>query len=540
MREARQSAAWLSEQEQAALREALTPPAPPPPAQSTAVNEARFDVVVNEVPAAQVLLGMVEGTRYSMILPPDIGGKISMNLHDVTVPEALSAIRQVYGIEYRIEGNRIAVLPQSLQTRVMQISYLDVQRRASSEVRVLSGSMSDNNAGNGIQQNQSATPGNVPANNGNNSGNSASNFVSSRVVTQARMDFWGDFSSAIHAIVGEGEGRKVVVNPQTGVIVVRALPSELASVEAFIRASRLALERQVILEAKIMEVQLNNQFQAGINWAAFGHSSNPGTGFSGGMLQAGVSTSNTGATTGSALTGMAGKTLTNATTGSLFGVVFQSNNFSAVLAMLEQQGKVNVLSSPRIAALNNQPAVLKVGTDDFFVTNVSTTTTTGTATTSTPSVTLQPFFSGISLDVTPVIDTDKQVTLHVHPSISQVSTVNQQINLGSQGTISLPLASSNVSETDSVVRGRDGQIIALGGLIRESLVDNADQLPVLGGLPVVGHLFRSNNKQVQRRELVILIKPTVVDSGLVWSDTVGQYEKRLESLLDRDHLNALR
>ncbi|MDO8813031.1 MAG: hypothetical protein Q7J38_13530 [Gallionella sp.] len=208
-------------------------------------------------------------------------------------------------------------------------------------------------------------------------------------------------------------------------------------------------------------------------------------------------------------------------------MAFQTNNFAALLSFLESQGNVHVLSSPRIATLNNQKAVLKVGTDEFFVTNVSTTTTTGTATTSTPSVTLQPFFSGIALDVTPRIDQNNEIILHIHPSVSLVSTVNKTVDVGGVGgVLNLPLASSSVSETDSIVRARDGQIVAIGGLMRQATFDDQSGLPGLSKSP----LFGQTNKRNEKRELVILLKPTVVDSDKDWSDDITHSRDRFNGM----------
>jgi MSHA biogenesis protein MshL len=208
-------------------------------------------------------------------------------------------------------------------------------------------------------------------------------------------------------------------------------------------------------------------------------------------------------------------------------LAFQTSNFAALLNFLESQGNVHVLSSPRIATLNNQQAVLKVGTDDFFVTNVSTTTTTGgIGATSTPNVTLQPFFSGIALDVTPSIDDNGEIILHVHPSVSQVSTVTRTVDLGANGTISLPLASSSISETDSIVRARDGQIVAIGGLMRQASSNDNSGLP---GLPK--SVFGQTNQNNEKRELVILLKPTIVDSDKDWSDDIMHSRDRVNGMM---------
>jgi MSHA biogenesis protein MshL len=217
--------------------------------------------------------------------------------------------------------------------------------------------------------------------------------------------------------------------------------------------------------------------------------------------------------------------------GSLFGIAVQGNNFAAMLSFLETQGTVHVLSSPRIATINNQKAILKVGTDDFFVTKVSSTVNTNTVGTSTtPDVTLQQFFSGVVLDVTPQIDEFDNITLHVHPSVTEVSTLNRVVNLGQLGTLNLPLASSNTSETDSVVRGQTGQIIAIGGLMRQATTNDGSQVPVAGNIPFLGNLFKSTNRVTQKRELVILIKPTIVDSGASWGADLNETQRRIRSL----------
>jgi MSHA biogenesis protein MshL len=192
---------------------------------------------------------------------------------------------------------------------------------------------------------------------------------------------------------------------------------------------------------------------------------------------------------------------------------------------------VHVLSSPRVAAVNNQKAVLKIGTDEFFVTGVTTTTSsTAAGNTTTPSVTLQAFFSGVVLDVTPQIDDKGNILLHVHPSVSQVSTVNKQLSLGSAGSLNLPLAASATSELDSIVRGSNGQVVAIGGLMRQSSTADNSQVPIAGSVPVLGNLFGAKKRVNQKRELVVLIKPTIVEGGSNWNDDLLDAGRRIEQL----------
>jgi len=511
-----------------AINNALLPPLKMAvPKTSAKQLEQRFDLVINNAPANQVLMGIVSGTRYSMLVRQDVTGTISVNLKDVTVFEALDSIRELYGYEYKVEGTRIFIEPQAMQTRVFQVNYIMGQRKGSSDTRVTSGSVSGgSNQGN--QQNSLGTS-------NSNSGNREP-LISTSIETTSNNDFWKDLSDSLNGIVGNENGRRVIVNLQSGVIMVRAMPNEVRNVEAFLRLMQVNIERQVILEAKILNVQLNDQSQSGVNWSVFGRSGS-NTGIVGSVnANTQLSSSGNGPIVSGDLGASAGTAISNAATtalgGPLFAVALQGANFAALLSFLETQGDVQVLSSPRIATINNQKAVLKVGTDEFFVTGVSSSTTASTgATTTIPEVTLQPFFSGIALDVTPQIDKDDNIILHMHPSISQVSTVNKQLNLGgNSGQINLPLASSNVSETDSIVRTHDGRVIAIGGLMTESTISSKSKVPGLGDIKGVGAAFRQHGTNSSKTELVILLKATVVQGQDSWGNDILSSRQRIENM----------
>ncbi|MFC3457497.1 pilus (MSHA type) biogenesis protein MshL [Massilia haematophila] len=511
--------------------------------------EERFNVAFNNVPAQQFFRSIVAGTRYNMLVHPEVSGTISANLKDVTLQETLEAIREMYGYDYKIEGNRVTIRPLTMQTRMFRVNYLVGSRRGTSNLRVTSTSVQNagtNNNGSGSQGLGVGNQGNNQnnQNNPNNpNGQGNTQLESTDVNTSSENDFWTDLRESIAAIVGSKEGgRSVVVSPQSGVLVIRAMPEELRNVDAYLKATQLAVDRQVILEAKILEVELNEQFQSGINWASFASikSSHPNR-VSTGMISPGTGLAPlpyTGGqppviSNGTGLSASTGFSLSNAANaaGSLFGLAVQTNNFAALISFLESQGTVHVLSSPRIAAVNNQKAVLKIGTDEFYVTGVTTTINSNTTgDTVTPSVTLQPFFSGVVLDVTPQIDDSGNILLHVHPSVSQVSTVTKGVNLGSAGSLTLPLAASSTSELDSIVRGQDGQVVAIGGLMRQAATDDTGQLPGAGRVPVLGALFRNKNKISQKRELVVLIKPTIVDSANSWNRDLLDATRRIEQL----------
>jgi MSHA biogenesis protein MshL len=496
--------------------------------------EQRFDLAVTSAPAAQVFMSIVSGTRYSMLVHPEVSGVISVNLKDVTVDEALSAIRDLYGYDYKLEGNRIFVQAAGLQTRLFQVSYLTSQRRGTSEVRVQSGAVTDATTG------TTGTPGTQTTTTGASTQRS---LESARVRTEQQSDFWVDLRAALLTIVGTGPGRSVVVSPQSGVVVIRALPAELRAVENYLTATRVSVERQVMLEAKIVEVTLSDTYRAGINWAIF-HNSGSGNGAFG-QLTTGT-TATALAARGGAISGdgiiadTAGRSIAAGAAafardnpaGAVFGLALQTSSFAALLTFLESQGDVQVLSSPRLATINNQKAVLKVGTDEFFVTNVSTTsTTTGVSTQNTPTVTVQPFFSGIVLDVTPQIDVGGNIILHIHPAVSEVTESVRVINLGSQiEEIRLPLAKSQVNETDTIVRVADGNIVAIGGLMSVDIRDFRGGIPGVQEGGVAGALLRNTNRTMVKKELVILLKPTVIQSDRQWERDLQETRGRLDAM----------
>ena len=532
------------------LSQAMLPPMQldlPATAQSI---EPRFDLAVNNAPANQVFMALVSGTRYSMLVTPEVSGSVTVNLKSVTVREALETLRELYGYEFKFQGTRIYIQPNTMQTRIFQLNYLSGRRQGQSDIRVSSSTISNVPGTTGAAG--TAMAGAYPTATAPTGATGATGAAaalmapSSRVSTSSDNDFWRELSQALTAIVGNEGGRAVILTPASGVVLVKGYPADLRAVENYLKATQVIVERQVMLEAKILEVQLNEEFQSGVNWSHFGGSTNR---YAYGGAQSGTTLNATGnagfnSTTGLAVSGSAGVSgtsgqvlpgvagIVSATkTGSgLYGLAFQSANFAALLNFLESQGSVQVLSSPRIASINNQKAVLKVGTDEFYVTNVSSTTTTsGTSSVTSPSLTLQPFFSGIALDITPQIDDENNIILHVHPSISVVTEKQKVIDLGSMGSYTLPLASSSVNETDSIVRVQDSNIVAIGGLMKQEQSAGNSGLPGTTSSSF-GMLFGTRSSYIKKRELVILIKPTIIRNDSSWKDDLLETQNRLQTL----------
>lgn len=504
--------------------------------------EPRFDLIVNGAPARDVFLSLVSDTRYSMLVHPSVSGQLSVTLKGVTLRESLDAIRDVYGFDYSIDGRRITVFPPALQTRVFTINALALQRSGRSDVRVSSGAApasTPNNTGSG---------GNTPT--GSNGSNGSSNTVlqqdSTQLSTKVSSDFWAETTNALKALVGNGDGRTVIVSPQTGTVAVRAMPDELRHVEAWLKATRIAVERQVMLEAKIVEVELREGYQSGIDWSRIGERTSIGQTSVNPSIPTGVSTiinplvSNSRGfpvlSTGTQSPAWPDLIPLPSAGGGTLGLALARGGFQALLAFVESHGDTQILSSPRIATLNNQKAVLKVGTDDYFITGISgsnsgsnngTTGTNGT-TNQIPTLTLTPFFSGIALDVTPQIDAADMITLHIHPSVSNVTEKIKQVDLGSVGNFRLPLASASVNESDTVVRIPDGHIVAIGGLMQMEATRRGSGVPGADSNPLTSMLFGNRANNGRKRELVVLIKPSIIRSAEDWE----QHNRLVSQSLD--------
>jgi len=494
---------------------AMSPSAAPGALRDPARDNTRFDLVVNNAPAAQVFLQLGAGSGFTVLVPPEVSGNVTLNLRGTNLSEALEAMRELYGYDFRYAGNRVFVYPNTVQTRIFRVNYLPGRRQGDSSLRVSSTSISTNR---GTSGSTTGTSGSTLSGNAQGTSNVQGDNTA-QVRTSSDADFWRDVNTSLTSMVGTADGRGVVLNAASGVIVVRATPAELRHVSDYLKAVQLTIERQVMLEAKIIEVSLKSESQSGINWQLFrGNASGHKSGV--GIVGPGATISGTGNLSAPGVTINPGTSITTTTLGKgFYGLAFQAANFSALLNFLETQGDVQVLSSPRIATLNNQKAVLKVGSDELYVVNVtavqSVTTTGNTSNTSAvPTVELKPFFSGIVLDVTPQIDASGAIMLHVHPSISVVTERNKDLTLGLQGSYSLPLPVASISETDSIVRVMDRQIVAIGGLMTQQATADRAGVPGASDVPVLGNLFKQRGSSRFKRELVVLIKPTVIgDDG---------------------------
>lgn len=461
------------------IRYALMPKVGSSDTAHNALYNKRFTLVVNNIEAQLFFQNLSKSTPFNLIIDPKISGTISLNLKDVTVPQIFEALKDLYDYDYVSTSAGFEVMAPKLKTAIYRVNYLDSKRVVDSKTSLASSDLVDagstTNSVNTSSDSSTTTP----------TTSTRSADVTNSVETTSTIDFWGTLTDSLKTLIGTDGGRTVTVNANSGVVVVKAYPSELRKVREFIDRMQSSVNRQVVLEVSIIEVQLNDSFQAGINWKLLGLETNMGAVGVGSALPYSTITMNDG-------------------------------NNESVISLLKQQGNVQVLSSPRVLTVNNQQAVIKVGSENYYVTGITSTpvtssSTDSTSTTMSSTVNLTPFFSGITLNITPQVDYNQQVMLHVHPTVTVVKQEDKNIDLGNGQEMVLPTASETLREYDSIVRASNNQLIVIGGMITNSISEVVGSLPAVGDVPFFGSLFRSNTQISAKVELVIVLKPITIN-----------------------------
>lgn len=483
------------------------------PLQSTAgtqlIAEEKYDINARAVSASSFFAGLVKDTPYSVAVHPEVNGSISLDLKQVTLDKAFSLVSDLYGYDIEKKGTIYRVMPKGLRTETFSVNYLMMQRDGNTQVSIISGGVSQGGGGGGGNQQGGFGGGQMQNNFAGGAGGGglggammggAGNGTS--ITTRSETNFWETLQESLMSMLGDAKGRSVVVSPQAGLVSVKAYPDELKTIRSFLSSSERNLNRQVVIEARILEVELADEYQQGINW----------TQIVGNVGSTDISFSNTASQLGNAI---------SATVGGVTSLSFLNRDFSGVVDLLATQGNVQVLSSPRVTAINNQKAVIKVGEDEYFVTDISSQNTiTAAATSVVPDIELTPFFSGIALDVMPQIDDHGNILLHIHPSVIETEEQEKIVTLNEEQII-LPLAQSTIRESDTIIRAQSGEVVVIGGLMQsvKSIVES--KTPFLGDIPGLGNLFKNKREREVKKELIILLKPTVVDSN-TWKEQLEQ------------------
>ncbi len=516
---------------------------PPPPSTARAKADV-FSVSVHNVDIRSLLFAIARDARLNLDVHPDLAGTVSMNAIDQTLPEILDRAALQVNMRYEMEGRNLFVMPDAPVLRHYRVDYLNVAREARSEIGASTSIGGSGGAG---------APG------GNSSSSTLTNTSSNK--------FWETLSQNIRdllretdKIIPEGaaaapaavappaaapaaaasapvgaaapapvlpaaaparfrESASVIANPETGVISVRATYRQHMRVREFIDRVMKSAGRQVMIEATIVEVNLSDEYQQGINWSLV-RNGLPllQVGPAGTVLPSGVPVSGV-------IPSMANFTPSYTRMG--------GNNtmqLFVALRLLESFGNTKVLSSPKISALNNQPALLKVTEDlvyftlkaDYVAGNSGFGTITITSSPSSVSV-------GLVLSVLPMIGEGDEVTLMLRPTLSRVSgyvedpAVPVYLAMARNGGADLSEVRSRIPqiqtrEMESVIKVRSGDTAVLGGLMRDDVSGSTDQTPGIGSVPVLGELFKYKKKASSKSELVIFLRPTVVSSASLTGD----------------------
>jgi general secretion pathway protein D len=532
-----------------------------PPRPSARVET--YSVTVHKVQVQSLLFALARDAGMNVDIHPGVGGSVTLNALDQTLPQLLSRIARQVDMRYEIEGGNLVVMPDAPEWRNYKVDYVNVARSTSSSVNIAT-QISTTGGGSGQSSNPVGTTG---AASGGSNGNvsSGNNNSTTSVANRSDNNFWYSLEKNIRDMLrastlgdnppdplaqliqsqaqAQGAGQpgaqtgqgavlpmapapqaftpgdnslpssprsrnrndpSIVVNAESGLIAVRATARQHEKIQEFLDLVLSSAKRQVLIEATIIEVKLGDQYQQGINWSRIGSRLN-------------ISQQQVGSTP------LSSGVIPGVTPGILTLNYINPGNLSATIQLLESFGKVKVLSSPKISVLNNQTAMLKVVDNNvFFTIKVTPAVLNSTGSVTAPATyesSLQTVPVGFVMSVTPQIADSDEVTLNVRPTITRIVGYVQDPNPAlAAGNVVSRVPVIQARELESIMKVSNGQVAVMGGLMQDS-VDNAkDGIPLLSTLPVVGNLFSYRNENASKTELVIFMRPVVVKDASVNGD----------------------
>ncbi|GMW06397.1 MAG: hypothetical protein AMXMBFR8_11940 [Nevskiales bacterium] len=477
-------------------------PVPPPP--TPAPPQETYSLVVTDMPVRDVLFALARDARVNVDIHGEIGGNVTMNAIDQTLPQILDRISRQVSLRYQLESGSLVVTPDLPFWRNYRVDYVNLARSSEGEVSVATAVAS---TGGSVEGEESGGGGGGGSSGGSELGNV------SRTTVRSVSDnaFWTILAANIRQIVtGQGAGSEtatggapaaggdpVLVNPIAGIVSVQATQAQHSQVQAFVDQVSVNSKRQVLIEVTVVEVNLGDQYQAGVDWARV--SAGGGAGSNGPSFLSEMTANNLGAPP-------------------VFTMTY--NNFdadgsgiSAAVKLLAQFGDTKVLSSPRIMALNNQTALLKVVDERVYfslqqdITEASSNNPQRTVITS--EIRTVPV--GFVMSVTPQINANGNVSLNIRPTITRilgfaVDPAPELLGADFQNLV----PEIHVNEIESLLEVADGQTVVIGGLMTDEVSKNRDEVPLLGRLPGIGDLFAYRDDKVTKSELVLFLRPTVI------------------------------
>jgi MSHA biogenesis protein MshL len=465
------------------------PPAPPQPLRPLAVTQLDERPQGNDLdsvrpitltvadPTAinELLLLLVRDTRLSVVADPDVTGTFQGDLKQVTLRQALEMILQPHGLDYSVQGNLIRVFRRRTETRIFDLNYVVTRRTGS---RSLGASSAVAPAQGSTLSGVPGTPSN-PADPGNNDERGIVSGSNAQVTSSDAGDVFTDLAAGIQTLLS-ADG-KSNMDRKAALLQVTDYPDRLDKIGLYLDAVQNRATRQVSIQAKVIEVELNDEFSAGINWTLLLHRAGDS-----------VSLTQKVVPTGSAGT---------------FTAALNIKDFTGLLSAFATQGRVNVVATPQVNALNNEPAIMRVGTQDvFFRTTSQVDAVTGRILQTT--VEPQAITEGVVLSVTPQISGDGMINLSITPSLTE--RTGQAV---SRFGDTVPILS--VREADTLVRVHENETIVIAGLMAERTSSERLRVPIIGDLPGIGGLFRRDARAKRKTDLVILLTPTIMTPARV-------------------------
>ncbi len=476
-----------------------------------------YTVIVNGVDAKDLLFSMARDAQINLDIHDDITGTVTLNAIDQSLPQILERIVQQTDIRYSLEDNTLRVRADTPYLQSYIVDYVNIARESKGVIRVAT------NIGSTGQGNIGETE--------EGSGNESENNSSlTEVLLTSNNDFWGTLTHNIIEILDQPQANNstagktqnsassnqtsatennnnVIVNREAGLIMVRASYRQHKVIQKFIDSVLNASKRQVMIEATIAEIKLSDRYQSGVDWSVIAE--DPSSGIN---LLTDLSGSNLASSPFSQLT-------LNNTLG--------DNQVSLTLKSLEQFGDVQVLSSPKVMAINNQPAILKVVDNIvYFEMDVNTSLSQVTSLT-TFETEIKTVPVGFVMSVTPYINEHEAVTLNIRPTISRVIDSVEDPNpaFKNAGVISaVPVI--QIREIESILTINSGDTAVIGGLMQDTVNDKETGIPFLSSIPFIGALFRYDDDLREKSELIIFIRPVVIHHASLTGD-LSEYQKFL-------------
>lgn len=455
-----------------------------PPPKSVPKQET-YTVVVNDVPVKDLLFALARDTKLNVDIHPKIKGKATLNAINQTLPQILHRIAGQVDLRFRIDGPNLLISPDIPYMRTYDIDYLNLTRNSTSEISVAT---------------EISTSGGSVEGNGGSSGAKSGNKSETTVTNKSVNNFWKTLSKNVSLLLDVTQGKnddRVIINPMSGILGVHATEREHVKIQQFLDKVLTNARRQVLVEATIVEVELSDRYQSGVDWARL--SKNNGADNNGPSIQSLLTGGNLGASP-------------------FFSLGYQSveRGISATVKLLETFGDTKVLSSPKIMAINNQTALLKVVDETVYFTVerqiVKATTTSPERETFTSEIHTVPV--GLIMSVTPQITSNNTVSMNIRPTISRITgfKVDPAPRLAGVNFDNL-IPEIQVREMESVLQVNSGQTVILGGLMQNRASKNKSGVPFFSNLPFIGSLFNYRDDETTKTELVIFLRPTVIKNG---------------------------